>query len=96
MAHASDDLSGTFKNHGGFVESVFWQAAPDVVIPENVDCSNPENYPDAFWHFVLKGMLESERFQMEYEEICVNSVAMFVKRSRVEQVTAAMTGADDV
>ncbi|MEL8055967.1 MAG: hypothetical protein AAGK66_07425 [Pseudomonadota bacterium] len=91
MAHASDDLSGTVKNHGGFVEEVFWEAAPDIVTPANWDCSDLSGYPDAFWWTTLKGLYGTERFKADYETVCAGSVAMFVRKNVAARVTAEMS-----
>ena len=91
MAHASDDLSGTVKNHGGFVEEVFWEAAPDIVTPANWDCSDMSGYADAFWWTTLKGLYGTERFKSDYETVCAGSVAMFVRKDVAARVIAEMS-----
>lgn len=91
MAHASDDLSGTIKNHGGFVEGVFWETAPDIVTPANWDCSDLSGYPDAFWRVTLKDLYGTERFTTHYEKLCAASVAMFVRKDIAERVKTEMS-----
>lgn len=91
MAHAADDLTGTLKNHGGFVESVFWEAQPDLVTPINWDCSDYSDYPDDFTSLALKGLYETDRFNAAYQKICVGSVAMFVRNEHVTRVTTEMS-----
>ncbi|MEM7328517.1 MAG: hypothetical protein AAF437_07235 [Pseudomonadota bacterium] len=90
MAHATEDLSGTFRNHGAFSDDVFWRVEPDVMLPALHDCAALETYPDPFWNHVLKGLLESERFTANYELLCLDSVAMYVRRETSATIRASL------
>lgn len=87
MAHAKDDVPNAYINFGNFVEPVFWDTQPDIVVPRLLpSCDVVDRYPTEFWSVALKGMLQSDRFLSEYELICERSVALFAKRDIAERV----------
>lgn len=91
MAHATDDLSGTHKNHGAFSSAVFWKVRPEIVTPRLRHCNDFAGYPDTFSRSILKGLYDSNRFNREYEKLCHGGVIMFVRRDVSARVVAELT-----
>lgn len=93
MAHAEDNTPAAVANFGNFVEPVFWQTRPDVVVPRLLpDCAFVDRYPTEFWSAALKGMLQSDPFNAEYELVCERSVALFARRDIAAKIRTELMG----
>jgi hypothetical protein len=93
MAHATDDTPSAVTNFGNFVEPVFWQTRPDIVVPRLLpSCEFVDRYPTTFWSEALKGMLQTTRFQSEYELMCERSIALYARRDISARVRRELSG----
>ncbi|HUG61017.1 MAG TPA: hypothetical protein VMP03_04190 [Methylomirabilota bacterium] len=79
MAHAVDDLTGTYRNHGGFDKAVFYRAEPDIILPRRGWCTPAHSF-DRFEAWVLKGLADDEAFRAKYGVGCYGGLVFHARR----------------
>ncbi len=79
MAHSEGSRYG-LKSHAAFHRDVFWTEAPDLVVPCLLtDAPRPDQLPvNDFGASVLRGLLDTPRFQDEYKLCALPCPAGFV------------------
>ncbi len=64
------------KNNSGFSQEVFFNAPPDLILPEVRDCALP---PTSF-EWVMDEVISSDRFQQIYRYDCYKGLAFYIKK----------------
>lgn len=88
MAHSAGAVeTDRPKNHGGFVDSVFLEARPDIAFPHRIGCDRiGESLLSDFESEVLGGFDDDPRFRANYRPLCNDTLSFFVREDLVPEI----------
>ncbi len=81
MAHTERNHRGRYTNHGGFSKEVFYRTLPDIVTPEQTECTDTGWTQSPFINRILGGLYSDPEFTELYTLDCWNGLTFYRRKA---------------